>query len=61
MTARRIALAVLAALVVLAGCDNAREPAFQGWVEAELIFVGPDESGRIETLTVREGDQVELR
>ena len=34
---------------------------FQGWVEAELIFVGPDESGRIETLTVREGDQVELR
>ena len=29
MTARRIALAVLAALVVLAGCDNAKEPAFQ--------------------------------
>jgi HlyD family secretion protein len=61
MSARRIALAVLAALVVLAGCDNAKEPAFQGWVEAELIFVGPDETGRIETLTVREGDQVELR
>ena len=61
MSARRIALAVLAALVVLAGCDNAKEPAFQGWVEAELIFVGPDEIGRIETLTVREGDQVELR
>ena len=51
MTAGRIALAaVLAALVVLAGCDNAKEPAFQGWVEADLIFVGPDEAGRIETL-----------
>ena len=40
---------------------HGRMPAFQGWVEAELIFVGPDETGRIETLTVREGDQVELR
>ena len=61
MSARRIVLAMLAALVVLAGCDSGRMPTFQGWVEAELIFVGPDESGRIETLTVREGDQVELR
>ena len=61
MSARRIVLALLAALVVLAGCDNGKEPTYQGWVEAELIFVGPDESGRIETLTVREGDQVELR
>ena len=61
MSARRIVLAMLAALVVLAGCDNGRMPTFQGWVEAELIFVGPDESGRIETLTVREGDQVEVR
>ena len=61
MSARRIALAVLAALVVLAGCDNGKEPTFQGWVEADLIFVSPDETGRIETLTVREGDQVEQR
>jgi HlyD family secretion protein len=30
-------------------------------MEAELIFVGPDETGRIETLSVREGDQVEVR
>src|SRR5262249_45950327 len=29
--------------------------------EADLIFVGPDEAGRIEQLSVREGDQVTLR
>ena len=45
--------------LALAGCNNAKEQTFQGWVEAELIFVGPDETGRIETLTVREGDLVE--
>lgn len=61
MSTRQAALAMLAALAVLVGCDDAKEPTFQGWMEAELIFVGPDETGRIETLAVREGDQVELR
>jgi HlyD family secretion protein len=63
MTGGRAALALLAALalVVVPACDNVKEPAYQGWIEAELIFVGPDESGRIQTLSVREGDQVELR
>jgi HlyD family secretion protein len=60
MSGRLIVLAWLAAFV-LAGCDNGKEPTFQGWIEAELIFVGPDEAGRIETLAVREGDQVEQR
>jgi HlyD family secretion protein len=60
MSARRIALAVLAVLI-LAGCGDGKDPIFQGWVEAELIFVGPDESGRVETLSVREGDQVALK
>ena len=58
MSGRRFALALLAGLL-LAGCDNGKERIFQGWVEAELIFVGPDETGRVETLTVREGDPVE--
>src|SRR5262245_9592290 len=58
MRGGRFALALLATLL-LAGCDNGKERTFQGWVEAELIFVGPDESGRVETLTVREGDPVE--
>lgn len=49
----------LASVIALAGCNDPKEPTFQGWVEAELIFVGPDDAGRIETLSVREGDQVE--
>jgi HlyD family secretion protein len=32
--------------------------AMQGWVEADLVFVSPDESGRIERLGVHEGDHV---
>ena len=58
MNAHRIALFVAAALA-LAGCSNGREPGYQGWVEADLIFVSPDEYGRVETLSVREGDAVE--
>ncbi len=63
MSARRIGLAIVcAAALGLAGCtDRGVEPTFQGWVEADLIFVGPDEAGRVETLLVREGDHVEQR
>ncbi|HXF54479.1 MAG TPA: efflux RND transporter periplasmic adaptor subunit [Hyphomicrobiaceae bacterium] len=35
------------------------EPSFQGWIEADLVFVSPDEIGRIEKLAVREGSTVE--
>jgi HlyD family secretion protein len=38
-----------------------RSPAatqFEGWIEAELLFISPDETGRVETLSVREGDEV---
>ncbi|MFL6799943.1 MAG: HlyD family secretion protein [Xanthobacteraceae bacterium] len=59
MSGARAALSLL--LLLLAACTTEKEGVFQGWVEAELIFVGPDESGRIETLSVREGDRVELR
>jgi HlyD family secretion protein len=60
MSATRIVLALVAALA-LAACNQDKEPTYQGWIEAELIFVGPDEMGRIETLYVREGDKVEVR
>ena len=54
----RLAAAATLALLGLAACSD-KETAYQGWVEANLIFVGPDESGRIAALTVREGDKVE--
>jgi HlyD family secretion protein len=43
---------------VLAGCNEGGNPGYQGWVEADMIFVSPDEPGRVIKLNVREGDQV---
>ncbi len=53
---RMLAVAALAA--TLAGCNEKRDPGFQGWVEADMIFVSPDETGRVIKLNVREGDEV---
>ncbi len=55
---RRSAAIVLAALALI-GCSSGGDPGFQGWVEAEMLFVGPDDPGRVETLAVREGDKVQ--
>jgi HlyD family secretion protein len=58
-TARRTAvLGLIGSALMLAGCNHASEGVYQGWVEADLVFVGPDETGRVETLSVREGDAV---
>lgn len=51
-------LALGVAMLGLGGCDQAAKP-YQGWIEANLIFVGPDEAGRVQTLSVREGDHVD--
>ena len=45
--------------LALAGCDKAKDRQLQGWVEAETVFVSPDEQGRVEVLKVRQGDKVE--
>ena len=61
MTTPRTLLRILAATALatlLAGCNDKRDPGFQGWVEADMIFVSPDESGRVTKLNVREGDEV---
>ena len=50
--------AVAALATTLAGCNEKRDPGFQGWVEADMIFVSPDESGSVTRLNVREGDEV---
>src|SRR5262249_531101 len=53
---RTVAAALLAAALV--GCNEMRDPGFQGWVEADMIFVSPDETERVTKLNVREGDEV---
>ena len=61
MTSSRILIRVLAALALaaaVAGCNERKDPGFQGWVEADMIFVSPDETGRVTKLNVREGDEV---
>jgi HlyD family secretion protein len=50
-------IASLFAAIALAACNGSGET-FQGWIEADIVFVGPDEAGRVETLAVREGDRV---
>ena len=60
---RRIVVAVIAAAAIAAGVYaylemNAAETSWQGWIEADLLFVGADESGRLQTLKVEEGDRV---
>jgi HlyD family secretion protein len=60
MTPRLAAMFPLAALLLalpLAAC-NKPDPTYQGWIEANLIFVAPDEVGRVQTLSVQEGDVV---
>jgi len=56
--ALRMVLA-LATAVWPAACNNP-DPKYQGWIEANLIFVAPDEVGRVTTLNVREGDTVKV-
>jgi hypothetical protein len=61
-------IAVLCALL-LTSCSKPHDNTYQGWVEANLIFVAPDEVGRVQTLSVREetvlpaiayGDQIKV-
>jgi HlyD family secretion protein len=59
MAPLRPRIAVVAALaLVVAACSYSNDQTFQGWVEADLVFVGPDDAGRVEQLAVREGDAV---
>jgi len=61
---KRIALAAaLLAGLTAAAYVYLRHPVaqleFQGWVEAQMIFVSADEAGRVEDLAVHEGDAIE--
>ena len=52
------AIAAIALCVGMAACAEQTNTGYQGWVEAELIFVSPDEAGRVVRLSVREGDTI---
>ena len=51
-------IAAIALAATLAACTEQTSSGYQGWVEADLIFVSPDEAGRIVRLSVREGDAI---
>jgi HlyD family secretion protein len=57
LKARSVAAAACLLALSLAACNKA-DTSYQGWIEANLIFVAPDEVGRVQTLSVREGDTV---
>ena len=48
----------IAIALFVSACAPSDDGSYQGWVEAEQVFVSPHETGRIETLSVREGDSV---
>jgi len=54
LSAGLLALAAFA----LAGCNKDNSRQLQGWVEADFVFISPDEQGRVEVEKVREGDRV---
>lgn len=59
---RVILLAALVALALIAVplyMGNHAERPYQGWIEADLLFIGPESAGRLATVTVAEGDAVE--
>ena len=41
---KALLLALVMASLLLAACNGGSNPAYQGWVEVNLIFVGPDEA-----------------
>jgi HlyD family secretion protein len=52
-------IAAVALCFAVAACAEPNATGYQGWVEADLIFVSPDEAGRVTRLSVREGDSIE--
>ena len=51
-------LALLACLAPLAACQEPSTTRWQGWIEADMVFVGPDDSGRLTELAPSEGQEV---
>lgn len=63
MTPKRLtqgtaAALMAAALMALAACSGEDPNRLAGYIEANLVLVGPEEAGRLDTLAVDEGDRV---
>lgn len=52
-------LFLIGATLFISGCDEYRTNEFPGYMEADLVLVGSEQGGRVETLSVTEGDSVE--
>jgi HlyD family secretion protein len=50
---------LIVAMLALSGCGQQQSNAFPGYMEADLVLVGSEQGGRVETLAVQEGDSVE--
>jgi HlyD family secretion protein len=63
MNRKAVALAAVALMAIVGGYfffhRTASAPAFHGWVEADLLFIGADEPGRLTALAVKEGEAVQ--
>src|SRR6202035_4943183 len=57
MSARWLAAIACLLAVPIAACNKA-DTTYQGWIEANLILEALDEIGRVQTLSVAEGDTV---
>jgi HlyD family secretion protein len=51
-------LAIVSTALMLTACHSSDDGVRQGWVEADPIFVGADEQGRLQELKVYAGEEV---
>jgi HlyD family secretion protein len=52
-------LFLIVATLFVSGCVDQRTNEFPGYMEADLVLVGSEQGGRLQTLSVEEGDRVE--
>lgn len=48
----------LVAVLALAGCGESQPRTFSGYMEGDLLYIGPQEAGRVTRLDVQEGTRV---
>jgi HlyD family secretion protein len=46
-------------VLLVAGCSDHQANEFPGYMEADLVLVGSEQGGRVDTLSVKEGDSLE--